>query len=176
MTSPDISSKLVEAASAAGWKSEDVKILDNHALDRNQCKFFRAVHKRRMDGATLELATLPDGRVVGGDPSQGDSSAAASILSQCGNDSPAEWWAEVVARFSGKAAGRVVKSERDAYDIGEIEKRGGHFAPPVLERSGDATHLQFFGIQYEPNRPFKVSATLSKHGDLVVTSEPLGAN
>lgn len=174
MDPKDASDKLVKTAVAAGWQSQDVEILPNATLNRAGCSFYTAVHKRRMDGPAIELAELPDGSVVSGAPA--DVAAAASLLARCGADAPADWWAEVVARFSGKAAGRVVKSREQAYDVGEIEKHGETFHAPVLEQAGDSTQLRFYSIRYEPSQPFRVSARLSSQGALTVTNEPLGAN
>lgn len=175
MNSTSASDKQERAAAAAGWKAEDVDVLDNAALNRAGCRFYNAMHKRQMDGVTVELAELPDGNVVAAAPGRSESTAAAaSILSQCGADAPASWWAEIVARFSGKALGRVVTSRDAAYDVGEIEKRGAEFHEPVLERDGEATRLSFYAIRYEPSQPFRVSANLSNPATLSVTSEPLG--
>lgn len=164
------------AAAATGWKAEDIDLLDNGALNRAGCRFYNAVHKHQMDGVTVELAELPDGNVVASAPGHGGATAAAaSILSQCGADAPADWWAEVVARFSGEARGRVVKSSDAAYDIGEIEKRGAKFHAPTLERDGTATRLSYYAIRYEPSQPFRVSAILSNPTTLSVTCEALGS-
>ena len=174
MNSADVSGKLVEAAVAAGWNPGDVEILGNPDLDRSGCRFFNAVHKRKMDGATLELAVLPDGKVVGGDPGRADDHAAASILAHCGAEAPPDWWAEIIARFSKEAHGRVVKSEKNAFDVDAIEKRGGTFSPPAMERDGASTQVRFYTMRYEPTQPCKVSARLSDKGELAVTSELLG--
>lgn len=175
MNSTSASNMQERAAATAGWKAEDVDILDNAALNRPGCRFYNGVHKRQMDGVTVELAELPDGNVVAVVPGRSESvAAAASILSQCGADAPADWWSEIVARFSGKALGRVVKSRKEAHDVGEIENRGAQFHEPALERKGEATRLSFYAIRYEPSQPFRVSAILSSPNTLSVTSEPLG--
>ncbi|MFC4819740.1 hypothetical protein [Dokdonella ginsengisoli] len=176
MDSKDANDTLAAAAAgAAGWQAQDVEILGKPALDRGGCRFYNAVHRRRMDGPTVELAQLPDGRVVAGIPGRGDVAAAADILRLCGTGAPADWWAEIVVRFSGKATGKVVKSRKEAHDVGEIEKRGAQFHEPELEQAGDSTQLRFFSVRYEPDQPFRVSASLSAQGSLTVASEPLGA-
>lgn len=172
MNSTNPNTKQEHAAVVAGWKAQDVDVLDNSGLNRAGCRFYNAVHKSRMDGVAVELAELPDGNVVATVPGRGED-AAASILTQCGADAPADWWAEVVARFAGKSLGRVVKTREAAYDIGEIENRGAQFHEPVLERDGTVTHVSFYTIRYEPSQPFRVSARLSSPMSLTVSAEPL---
>lgn len=173
MTTTDTIGKVAQAAVAAGWNAEDVNVLPYAELDTRGCTFFHVVHKRIMDGPTLEFVVLPDGRVVGGDPAKGDGGAAAGVLRACGADASAEWWAEVVTKFSGQAAGKVVKSAKNAADVSEIERRGGSFSPPSLQRDGDAARLEFFAIEYEPTRPFKVVAHLAADGRLDIVNQPL---
>lgn len=164
----DVNAKLVEAATAAGWEAGDVDAAPSAGLDANGCRFFSALHRRRMDAPALELALLPGGEVVAG----GRDDAAARILSGCGAGQDAGWWAEVVTRFSASAPGRVVQSG-NAADIERIEAAGARFAAPALEQAPAGTTLRFFSVQYEPARAARVSATLSPDGALSVAAEPV---
>lgn len=174
MNSTNPNTKQERAAAVAGWKAQDVDVLDNNGLNRAGCRFYNAVHKTRMDGVTIELAELPDGKVVASAPGRSeDTAAAANILAQCGTGAPADWWAEVVARFAGQSLGRVVKTREAAYDVGEIEDHGAVFREPTLEHDGANARLSFYAIRYEPNQPFRVSAMLSGPTSLTVSAEPL---
>ncbi|WP_132999325.1 hypothetical protein [Luteimonas arsenica] len=168
----DVNARLVQAAVAAGWDADDVEIAAPGGIDARGCRFFTALHRTRMDAPALELAALPDGSVVVGGR---DDEAAARILAACGTDADAIWWAEVVARFSAAAQGKVVKPRNEA-DIEAIAGMGGDYAPPSLDRGAGATTLRFFTIQYEPARAARVSATLSDAGTIDVSRVPVGAD
>lgn len=168
MDSTDANAPLHEAVVAAGWKADDIELVADGKLDRGGCTFHTALHRKTLDAPALALATLPDGTVV----AAGDNAGAARLLDTCGSDAQPEWWAEVVARFSEGAAGKVVRPS-NAADIEAIEQRGGRYRAPDLSRDGNATVLTFHTIQYEPKRPANVTARLAD-GALAVTSEPLG--
>lgn len=167
----DVNPKLVDAALAAGWDADELDIAANSRLDAGDCSFFTARHRTRMDAPVLELAALRDGSVVAG----GLDDAAARILTACGTREDATWWAEVVARFSAAAQGKVVKPANEA-DIEAIAGMGGDYAPPSLERSAGSATLRFFTIQYEPDRAARVSATLSDAGAIDISRMPLGTD
>ncbi|MEN4903164.1 hypothetical protein [Luteimonas sp. TWI1437] len=159
---------LLEAATAAGTHGEDIEILRNTRLNHAGCQFHTALVKDRFDAPERALATLPDGTVV----AAGDAAGLARLLSTCGADAPADWWADVVARFADAVEGKAVHA-RNAADIEAIAALGGAYAAPSLERTGAGAVLRFVAIAYEPTRAAEVVARLQGDAAIEVTATPV---
>jgi hypothetical protein len=153
------------------WNAADVDVRDNAELDRGACRFFLAVNAKVPSHDVGNYAQLGDGRVAGVDVSGND--AAAAILKACGADAPADWWASVVARFSGDVGGLVLTADGNPFAIKKIRDAGVDFKPPALTRSGDAATLTFFTMDIGANRAFLATATLSASGVLTVQTKPV---
>lgn len=159
------------AAKDQRWNAAQVKLVPKAELDREGCAFYAAVAEDRAAPAPGYFGLLPDGRVAGIDL-RGDD-AAAVLLASCGRDAPADWWATVVARFSGSIGGSVLTQEGNPYGIRRVRERGATFAPPALTRSPAGAELAFFSYDAELKQPYQVRAMLSPDGKLKVESRAL---
>lgn len=167
MDSTDTQAPLEQAAIAAGWQADDIELVAERRLDHGGCRFHTALRRKTFEAPALALAVLPDGEVVVGD----DDASAARVLEACGADAPADWWAEVVARFARGVGGKVVRPS-NAADIEAIGQQGGAYQPPVLDTRGNARHLRFQTMHHEPRHAVSVMATLAA-GVLTVETTPV---
>jgi hypothetical protein len=154
------------AAKDHGWNAGDVQVGTVERLNRNGCSFFRATNSAQMGRQPAEYAVLPDGKVVG-------SAGAARVLKECGKDAPAEWWAQVITRFSGKVSGIVVDPKNAPSALRKIREAGGEYSPPKLVTERGSTSVTFYTIQYEEGLPYEVKAALTSTGTLAVDSKKL---
>jgi len=146
-----------------GWNPGDVQIGSVSRLDRNGCMFYRATNTARLDSQPAEYVALPDGQVVGA----GETSAA-TVLQACGKDAPAEWWAQVITRFSDKVRGVVADPETTPSALRKIREAGGEYTPPTLSTDAGSTKITFYTMHYEESAPYEVKAVLSSDGTLRV--------
>jgi hypothetical protein len=159
------------AAKDQHWNAAKVKLMPKEELDRPGCSFYVAVPEDRAVPAPGYFGLLPDGRVAGIDV-RGDD-AAAALLNACGKEAPADWWANVVVRFSGSIGGSVLTADGNPYGIRKVRERGGSFAPPALSRGPAGAELVFFSYDAELQVPYQVHAQLSAEGKLRIDSKAL---
>lgn len=159
------------AAKDQHWDAAKVKVMPKTELDRAGCSFYTAVPEDRAVSAPGYFGLLPDGRVAGIDV-RGDD-AAAALLTACGREAPADWWAIVVARFSDSIGGSVLTAGGNPFGIRKVRERGATFAPPTLSRSATGDVLSFFVYDAELQVPHQVRALLSADGKLRVDSKAL---
>ncbi|MCK6550550.1 hypothetical protein L6R52_32230, partial [Myxococcota bacterium] len=96
------------------------------------------------------------------------SAGAATVLRTCGRGAPAEWWAQVVTRLSGRVRGVVVDPVNAPSAIRKLRAAGREWAPPALKVGPGSTTLTFFTIEYERGVPYEVVAKLPSRGELTV--------
>ena len=159
------------AAKDQHWNAATVKLVPKAELDRAGCSFYTAVPQDRAVSAPGYFGLLPDGRVVGIDV-RGDD-AAAALLTACGRDAPADWWATVIARFSDSIGGSVLTADGNPFGIRKVRERGATFVPPTLNRSAAGAELSFFVYDAELQVPHQVHALLTAEGKLRVDSKAL---
>lgn len=159
------------AAKELHWNAARVKLVPKQELDRDGCSFYAAVPEDRAVSAPGYFGLLPDGRVIGIDV-RGDE-AAAALLTACGKEAPADWWATVVARFSQSIGGSVLTADGNPFGIRKVRERGANFAPPSLTRNAAGAELSFFVYDAELQIPYQVHAKLSAEGQLRVDAKPL---
>ena len=161
------------AAREHGWKAADVDVRTNEELDKAGCSFFVAVNARAPSHDVGNYAVLDDGRIAGVDPT--GNAAAAALLKGCGKEASADWWAAVVARFSGDVGGLVLTSDGNPFAIKRIRDAGIEFKPPSLVRGAGAATLTFFTMDVNANQAFLATAVLSEAGTLSVRTQPVAA-
>lgn len=159
------------AATEREWDPSDITVGSVSDLDRGGCAFYRASNEAQLDSQPTHYAVLPDGQVVGSVAT--DPSALAAVLRACGHDAPAEWWAQVITRFSGEVGGVVVDPETAPSAVRKIREAGAEYAPPTLVTDSGSTTVTFYVMHYEEGTPYRVTAVLSGDGTLRVDrSEP----
>lgn len=161
------------AAQAYDWKAADVEVRPHEELDRGGCHFYIALDTSGPAHAVGNYAVLDDRRIAGVDVR--GNAAATLLLRQCGKDAPADWWASVVARFSGEVGGLVLTADGNPFAIRKIKDAGVAFAPPALVREGDATTLSFFVMDVGIDTPYRVQAVLPAEGPLAIAAKPVSA-
>jgi hypothetical protein len=172
MISEETRDRIVAAAAKdQRWNAAKVKLMPKVELDRAGCSFYMAVPEDRAVAAPGYFGLLPDGRVAGIDV-RGDD-AAAALLSACGKEAPADWWATVVLRFGNSIGGSLLTADGNPFGIRKVGERGGKFTPPTLNRSATGAELSFFVYDADLQVPHQVSAQLSADGKLRVNSKAL---
>ncbi len=156
------------ASKAYRWQPSDVVVDADEQLSTPGCKVYRASNRSLPDAGILTYAVLPDGGLAGG---ADEAQAAADVLRACGGQASVDWWMQVIGRFVGDAAGRIVAAD-DRLSIGLIEAAGGKFAPPVLDHAGNGTRLEYFVIR-RMTEPAIVTAELPANGPLRVEVKAL---
>lgn len=141
------------------WDAGDIEVSSVRDLDREGCRFFRATNTAQAGRQPAEYVTLPDGRIIGGQGT--DTSRAATLLQSCGAGAPAQWWAQVITRYSGRVGGVVVDPVNAPSAIRKIREAGGDYAPPRLATDAGSTSIVFYAMHYERGMPYEVKATLS---------------
>ena len=151
-----------------GWNPGDVQVDAVSRLDRNGCMFYRASNTARLDSQPAEYVVLPDGQLVGA-----GGTSAATVLQACGKNAPAEWWAQVITRFSGKVRGVVADPETTPSALRKIREAGGEYAPPTLTTDAGSTKITFYTMHYELSTPYEVKAVLSGDGALRIDTRKI---
>lgn len=143
--------QVVEAAkNEHGWKAEEVRVDEIERLRRGDCAVFTAASNAKMSSFQASYATLK-GSVVAGPK------AAATLLASCG-EAPAEWQAEIVARFVPGVGGQVLTSTSNPGALRRIKSSGKTFSEPTV--SGQV--ITFFVLDPEAFIVSKVVATVEK--------------
>jgi hypothetical protein len=163
-------SKIVQAE--RGWKADEIEIEEEESLKRGSCSFYTALSNRRM------LSYLPNYAVISSDTivSLSDDQAVSKILNACGSDAPANWWAEIVKRFSRELGNGVVLTDADRYPnvIARIREAKKEFTPPAFSEEGGGKTVSFSVLEGEAMLVYFVKATRGKDGSVKVTkSAPL---
>jgi hypothetical protein len=143
------------------WRADEVDVRESDLSPAGTCRFYRATNRARMDAGAVHVAVTPDDALIA---ASNDATAAADVLHRCGAQAPAEWWAEVVSRFSGRAAGKVVLPD-DKLSVNLVEATGEPYAAPRLARDASGTTLHYFVLQ-RAIVPASVEATLDAKGGL----------
>lgn len=162
--------KIVQAE--RGWKANEIEIEEEESLKRGSCSFYSALSNVRM------LSYLPSYAVISGDTvvSLSDDQAVSKILNACGSDAPADWWAEIVKRFSRELGNGVVLTDANRYPnvIARIRDAKKEFAPPTFSDEAGGKTVNFIVLDGEAMLVYFVKATRAKDGAVTVTkSEPL---
>ncbi|HEY0230518.1 MAG TPA: hypothetical protein VGC55_04650 [Dokdonella sp.] len=160
------------AARTYRWSAADVEVRPHEELDRAGCRFFIAVNTREPAHVVGNYALLPDRRLAGVNPT--GNAAAAALLQACGQGAPADWWADVLVRFSDQVGGLVLTADGNPFAIRKVKDAGVEFAAPVLTRD-DATRLSFFVMDIGLGVPSRVQAVLSDDGTLDIQVTPVQA-
>lgn len=147
-----------------GWKPGDVRIGAVEKLERNGCSFYRATNTAQVGRPPSEYALLPNGEIVG-------ANGAEKVLRACGKDAPAEWWAQVVTRLSGKVRGLVVAPRSAPTAVRKMRAAGKEWTPPKMVAAAGTTSLVFYTMHYEEGVPYEVKVALPAKGALSVTSK-----
>jgi hypothetical protein len=163
-------SKIVQAE--RGWKADEIKIVEEESLKRGSCSFYNVFSRARM------LSYLPTYAVISADTIVGlsDDQAVSKILNACGSDAPANWWAEIVKRFSRELGSGVVLSDTDQYQnvIARIRDAKKEFALPTFSDEAGGKTVSFIVLEGEAMLVYFVKATRAKDGSVTVTkSAPL---
>lgn len=158
-------------AKAQQWNAAKIELLPKAELDRAGCSFYTAVPQDRAISTPGYFGLLPDGRVAGMDVLGDD--AAAALLTACGREAPADWWAAVIVRFSRSIGGSVLTADGNPFGIRKVRERGALFAPPVLSRGAAGTEIRFFVYDPQVQTPHQVRALLAVDGKLQIESKAL---
>jgi hypothetical protein len=159
------------AAQDQRWNVAKVRLMPKAELDRAGCSFYIVVPEDRVVSAPGYFALLPDGQVAGIDV-RGDT-AAAALLTACGKEAAADWWATVVVRFSNRVGGSLLTANGNPFGIRKVGERGAAYAPPRLNGTAAGTALSFFVYDAELGVAHQVRALLSVEGGLRVDSKAL---
>lgn len=157
---------------ATGWSRQDFDLFDNASLNRDGCEFFSAASRRVLDAPVVDFAKLTDGNVVN-TFENGSLDIARTIVDACGAGASADWWAEIIVRFSGRITGQLVRTG-DAHAIREIERQVGVYERPVILEKNGQKHVSFYTFDYEIDSAFMNSIDRSPQGYLNLSSRRLG--
>ncbi|ALN79813.1 hypothetical protein [Lysobacter antibioticus] len=153
-----------------GWSKDQIEVGSTQALDLGGCRFYRVSNRARAGQQPADYAVLPDGSLVSGTQA-GGASGAEAVLRSCGQNAPAEWWAQVVSRFA--PVGGVMVDENAPSAIRRIRKSGASSYAPTLRPDGNAKVLTFYSNDYERSTTYRVTATLDAAGKLSVDKAAL---
>lgn len=157
------------AAQEFDWSQGDIEVVPIQGLTSRQgCQFFSARNPRLLDGPVYGYAVLPDRTMLG--PRQ--EGRAARILLACGEGGDALWWATVVARFGGTGGGLLV-DEHAPSAIRRLKASGVADHRPTLARSAAGTVVTFYTQDYSRSQTWRVRATLTPGGELVLDRQML---
>ena len=162
--------KTVEAQ--RGWKANEFEIEEEESLNRGSCSFYTALSKVQM------LSYLPNYAVISGETvvSVRDKQAVSKILSACGSDAPADWWAEIVTRYSQELGNGVVLTNANEFPnvIARMRDAKKEFAPPKFSDDPNGKTVSFALLEGEAMLVYFVTATRAKDGNVTVSkSAPL---
>ena len=163
-------SKIVQAE--RGWKADEIKIREEDSLNRGSCSFYVALSNARM------LSYMPNYAVISGETVIGikDKDAVSKILNACGSDAPADWWAEIVKRYSQELGNGVVLTDENRYQnvIERIRDAKKEFAAPKFSEEAGGKTVSFIVLEGEAMLVYFCKATRAKDGNVTVTkSQPL---
>ena len=155
-----------------GWKADEFEIEEEEFLNRGSCSFYTALSKVQM------LSFLPNYAMISGETvvSVRDKQAVSKILNACGSDAPADWWAEIVTRYSQELGNGVVLTNANEFPnvIAKIRAAKKEFAPPKFSDEAGGKTVNFIVLEGEAMLVYFVKATRGKDGSVKVTkSEPL---
>ncbi len=140
--------QIVQAAQEQhGWKAEEVRIDEVERLRRGDCAVFTAASNARMSSFQASYALLKGALVTG-------PKIAATLLSGCG-DAPADWQAEIIARFVPGVGGQVLTASSNPGALRRIKSTGKTFSEPSV--SGNV--VTFYVLEPEAFIISKVVAT-----------------
>jgi hypothetical protein len=151
------------------WQASDTVVQRLERLSAGQCAFFVASHRRAPRSHDPNYAVLPDGQVI----SESDPQAASKILSACGTQPDAATWAEVIVRFHRAAApGKVLYDAKEARVAADKAAKAGHpVRPPAF--SSEAQTVEFFSMNFESSKLYRIRATRRDDGSIDVTKSPV---
>lgn len=155
------------SAAHEGWKVKgmDIKAMDD--LARSGCVFYSVGHTAQLDSARRSYAVLPDGTVVNGR----QAGELERLLSTCGREADAPWWARLISRFAS-VGGLLVDSDAPSA-IRRLKAKGVTDTQPSLSRSADGeTIVRFYTYDYDISQATQVQARLSKDGRLSLSQTP----
>jgi hypothetical protein len=152
-----------------GWKIEEVALDEVERLHRGSCSFYTARSTTRPLSYQPNYAVLRGTDVIG----ISDHSAAAKILDACSTDAPAEWWAEIIARFHQDAGGGIVLSNESVRpDIArKLAQAGKAFTPPTF--GDDKKSVSFLLFDPEAYILYSIKATRTSSGQIEVVKTKL---
>lgn len=153
-----------------GWSKDQIVVGSMDALSVGGCEVYRVSNRARLDSQPVHYAVLPDGTLVSGSQRGGDSGAEA-VLRACGQNAPAEWWAQVVSRFA--PVGGVMVDDHAPSAIRRIRQSGAASYQPVLQPKDGAKVLTFYSNDYERSTTYRVTATLDAAGKLSIDKSAL---
>lgn len=147
----------------------EVEVHDPEQL--GDCELYAVSLVDVLDFWPPEYAVLPDDRIL----SSWDSTTtdAADILRECAEGEPAEQWARVVERFSGKGSGIVVGPDDVGSAERKIEEAGQTYAAPKLEPTAGGRELTYFSRNFEVGTVYHVVAVISDDWTLDVAATEL---
>lgn len=155
-----------------GWKANEFEIEEEESLNRGSCSFYTALSKVQM------LSFLPNYAVISGETvvSIRDKQAVSKILNACGSDASADWWAEIVTRYSQELGNGAVLTNANEFPnvIARIRDAKKEFAPPKFSDEAGGKTVNFILLEGEAMLVYFVKATRAKDGNVTVSkSAPL---
>jgi len=160
-----IQKKIAEAAHTEyGWKLDQIRVDEVEELRRPTCSFYTAGNTVRPLSYEGNYALLPGNHVVG----IGDEQAAAKILDSCSQGTSANWWAEIITRFTGDLGGGLVLSdENERPDIvRKLADAGLKFAVPKF--GDNKRSVSFLLLDAEHYILYRVEAKRAADGKVEV--------
>lgn len=159
---------LKRAAADTGWRQGEVSVEPVHILEHGGCSFFSVGRNSHLDGPQYSYALLPSGEIVGGK----ESHPLEKILSICGQDASALWWAGVINHHAD--TGGILVTEKETPLVAkELKQATGKDVEPVLVKSPDGAALQFYTHEYQRNQSYHVQAKWGKIEGLTLKKTPL---
>jgi hypothetical protein len=163
-----------EARAEHGWKVEEMRVDEVERLRRQSCSFYTVGQTVRPVPYEANYALIGGRQVVGA----GDGDTAARILDACGAGAPADWWAEIVARFHRDVGnGIVLTDEQRRPDITrQLAAAGRTFERPAL--ADGRLPLTFLLLNPETYIVYRIQAVRNANGAVEVskTKVPAGGS
>ena len=160
-----IQKKIAEAAHTEyGWKLDQIRVDELEGLRRPTCSFYTAGNAVRPLSYEGNYALLPGNHVVG----IGDEQAASKILDTCSEGTSANWWAEIITRFTGDLGGGLVLSdENERPDIvRKLAGAGLKFTAPTFGENKSS--VSFLLLDAEHYILYRVEAKRAADGKVEV--------
>lgn len=166
---PAVAQRL-QALGQGNWGAEELSIERYARLDQSGCRYYGLQHRDRTQGPGYAMIRLPDKDMVLASSRWAEDDAAARVLSACGQNAPARWWAQILSAFSPEVPGVWVGSNGKAYVPPQHAIPEGVLDDPMLESAAGVRRLRFYSYTGD-YQLYQVTATLSAAGELRIQAE-----
>jgi hypothetical protein len=148
------------------WKKDQIRIDAEQDLNHGSCSFYAVRHTVRPLSYVLNYAVLSGETVL----SDSDEQAASKILSACGSDASAVWWAEVLTRFHDEVGAGIVlqNTTQNVGAIDQIKAAKREFTPPKFSEDSTGKSVTFYLLEPEEFIVYFVKATRQKDNMITV--------